>query len=428
MPVNEAGGLVRTLKLIAGLLLLLAAANSVWETTKILAERRTRREELAEISHVRYGLLNADTWAGKIVPIINAQIDALDLTAAKDSLKPTVVGALNTLLDQVKDALVPKPVPGAKPNFVAAAQAAIITNMLAGLKPRVPEYADTVLKELGKPATKKAVKDYLKSIVQDGLKGTFGAVDMTSFNRILKQYNCKDGVSCQAELGRRIAVLDGAVNFQYLMALGASLLAFIILGTSRLEIFTQLLFCIALLAGGLMTPMLEVEAKISSLSLTFYGTKVMFPEQLFYYQSKSVLEVFRTLINMGEPQMVLVGVLVLMFSVVFPIFKIIAVCACLTWPSLIQRFWLARFFALESSKWSMADVMALAIFMSFVAFNGIIGNAMNGLKGAAELIIPTDSSKILPGFYLFIGFCLTSLWLAKKLEKGLRALDSAELP
>ncbi len=116
--------------------------------------------------------------------------------------------------------------------------------------------------------------------------------------------------------------------------------------------------------------------------------------------------------------MVVVAVLVLLFSVVFPALKVIAVCLCLRQPSLPEQYRVARFFALQSSKWSMADVMALAIFMSFVAFNGLIGSAMSGLKGpGAELVIPTDSSKILPGFYLFVGFCVASLWLSKRLER-----------
>src|SRR5207248_5517568 len=103
------------------------------------------------------------------------------------------------------------------------------------------------------------------------------------------------------------------------------------------------------------------------------------------------------------------AVLVLMFSVVFPALKIITVGLCLRYPSLLKNS-LARFFALESSKWSMADVMALSIFMAFVAFNGLIGNAMSGLKGpGTQLVIPTDSSKVLPGFYLSVGFCMASL-------------------
>jgi len=418
------------LRFAAGLLLLAAASYSVWQTVDILSTRRTLRTELAEISHVRYGLLNAGRWVEKILPIVNAQIDALDLTDSnRASLRPTVVAALNRLLDQVQQQLAPKPAPGAAPaGFLAQAQTMMINGMLAGLKPHVPQYADMVLKELGKPENKQALKEYMRGAVADGAKATFGSADMTWYNAILKQHGCADGPACQTELGKRIGELDSRVAFHYKLVLVAAGLAFLLLGTSRAEIAVQLLFCIALLLGGLLTPMLEVEAKISKLSLTFFGQPISFSEQLLYYQSKSVLEVFRTLITMGQPEMTIVGVLVLMFSVIFPALKVITVALCLRDPSLPIKYRLARFFALESSKWSMADVMALAIFMSFVAFNGLIGSAMSGLKGpGAELVIPTDSSKILPGFYLFVGFCLASLWLAKKLERSMKAVAAKGL-
>jgi hypothetical protein len=77
----------------------------------------------------------------------------------------------------------------------------------------------------------------------------------------------------------------------------------------------------------------------------------------------------------------------------------------------------------------MADVMALAIFMSFVAFNGVIGSAWDGLRGmpnVQQVQIPTDASKILPGYYLFIGFCVSSIFLSKKLERGIASSSTSE--
>jgi Paraquat-inducible protein A len=416
------------LRLAAGLLLLAIAGYSVRQTITILSARRTLQMDLAEINHVRYGLLNADRWVEKIVPVLDAQIDALDLTASnRASLRPTVIRALNRLLDQVKEQLAPKPAPGAAPaGFAAQAQALIVNNILAGLKPHIPEYADMVLRELGKPENKQAVRNYLRSAVTDGAKATFGAVDMQTYSAILKRYGCADVAACQSDLGGRIQALDSSAAFYSLLVLGATALAFLLSGAGRSAIAVQLLFCVALLVGGVLNPMIEVEAKISKVSLTFFGQPVSFPEQVLYYQSKSVLEVFRTLLTMGQPEMIVVAVLVLLFSVVFPALKVIAVALCLSDLSLLKKYRVLRFFALESSKWSMADVMALAIFMSFVAFNGLIGSAMNGLKGpGAELVIPTDSSKILPGYYLFVGYCAASLWLAKKLERRLRTLNSS---
>ncbi len=157
------------------------------------------------------------------------------------------------------------------------------------------------------------------------------------------------------------------------------------------------------------------------MSFTFLGKPIAFNDQLLYFQSKTVLEVFHTLVTSGKPDMWLVGVLVLMFSVVFPTLKILSLSLCLRKPNLLRTNRVVKFLALDSSKWSMADVMALAIFMSFVAFNGLIPSTMNGLRETgAQLAIPTDSSKILPGYYLFIGFCLASLFLSKRLERGIK--------
>jgi hypothetical protein len=77
----------------------------------------------------------------------------------------------------------------------------------------------------------------------------------------------------------------------------------------------------------------------------------------------------------------------------------------------------------------MADVMVLAIFMSFVAFNGVIGSAFDGLRSVPnvqQVLIPTNASKILPGYYLFIGFCVSSILLSRKLHHGIAASSASE--
>jgi len=420
----------------AALLLLAPAVWFTWQTIDGLAARRVLRTEQAELGHARYGMLNADRWVERIVPILNQKIDELDLTAQTGtSLRPTVQSALYRLLDQVKEQMAPKPAPpkpGAPPAapgaaFAAQAQALIANSMINNLRPRVPEFAGVVLKELGRPENKKAVKEYLGGIVADGVKTTFSAVDMTYYSSILKQHGCADGPACRAELGGQIQAADDRIARSYLIVLGSTALALLLLLARSqplrwFDVLLLLFFCGTLLAGGILSPMLEVEAKISRLAFTFFGQPVAFPEQVLYFQSKSVLEVSRTLLTMEELEMRIVGILVVMFSVVFPLLKILTLTVCLKRPDWLRKNPILRFFGLESSKWSMADVMALAIFMSFVAFNGVISNAMGNLQGpGGQLVIPTDSSRILPGFYLFVGFVLASLFLSWKLDRQLKA-------
>jgi len=423
-------------RLAAGAILLAVTMFGTRQTIDGLSARRMLRTELAEISHVRYGLLNADRWVEKIAPILDANIDALDLKAAnRASLRPTVENALYRLLDDVKERM---SAPAAKNaqgtgagGFLGQGNALIANMMVGALRPHVPEYADVVLAELGRPENKQALKKYMKSVLAEGATNTFGSVDMTWYSSILKQHGCADAGACQQELGNRIREADAKLQSYWLAVLASSAVAFVLLLTGspllrRSSATLLLLFCVVLLVGGVITPMIEVEAKISQLRMTFLGAPISFGDQVLYFQSKSVLEVFRTLIAQQRPDMWIVGVLVLMFSIVFPVLKISTSVLCLFKPSLLRNR-VARFFVLESSKWSMADVMALAIFMAFVAFNGLIANTMGGLKGTgAELTIPTDSSKILPGYYLFIGFCVASLFLSRKLERGIRTSEHAE--
>jgi hypothetical protein len=411
-------------RLVVAVLLLAGAAVCTWWTIVGLAKRRVLRTELAEIGHARYDLLNVDHWVAKLVPILDAKVDALDLKSASQGLRPTVERSLYALLDQVKETMT-APNPQNKGGGQMGGAAMMANMMIGALKPHVPEYTGVVMAELRKPENEAAVRNYIKSTLADAAKATVANIDSRYFSYILKEHGCADRGACQQLLANQVHDLDDRIAYYYLTALAASAIAFLLLMIGRpvmgrAAIVVLLLFCVVLLCGGIFTPMLEVEAKISRLGFTFLGAPVSFGEQVLYFQSKSVLEVFRTLVTMGRPDMWIVGVLVLMFSVVFPTIKIFTLTFCLFRPSLLRNR-VARFFALESSKWSMADVMALAIFMSFVAFNGLIANTMSGLRQTgADLVIPTESSKILPGYFLFIGFCLASLFLSKRLEKGIR--------
>jgi len=114
---------------------------------------------------------------------------------------------------------------------------------------------------------------------------------------------------------------------------------------------------------------------------------------------------------------------------VFPALKMLTLGAALFRPALLRTSRFVRLLAFDLSKWSMADLMALAIFMSFVAFNGVISSSWDGLRNVPniqQVLIPTNASKILPGYYLFVGFCVSSIFLSKKLEHGIASGSTSE--
>jgi hypothetical protein len=434
-------------RLAVGILLLLPAIWFSWRTIDGLDKRRDLRTDLAELEHVRYGLLSADQWRAIIGPILNAQVDKLDLKGQTKNLRPMVEHALNSLLDNIKAQMsAPKPAnatgpanskgsANSKPPALPGLGNPLIVNMIINaLRPHIPEYTNVVLAELGKTQNQRAFKESVRSAMTEAVKNTFSGADMSTYSAILSRYGCSAGPACGDTLRSRIREADAQLNKDYVIVLASAALGFILLAggrraLSRGAVVVLMLFCITMLVGGVLSPMLEVEVRMSRLDATLLGSPVEFREQSLYYRSKTVLEVSRSLIDMHRPAMSLVAVLVILFSVVFPALKMLALGVSLFRPSLLRTSRIVKLLALELSKWSMADVMVLAIFMSFVAFNGIIESAMGGLRqvGAVQqLVIPTNSSTILPGYYLFIGFCVASIYLSKRLERGIAARPDAE--
>jgi hypothetical protein len=424
--------------LAVGASLLLPAVWFTWLTVDGLASRRELRTDLAELTHVRYGLLSADRWRDIIAPILNAQIDQLDLKGQTKNLRPTVERALYALLENIKKQITSPNAnsPSGGPAVPALANplvANMANMMITSLQPHVPEYTNVVMAELAKSENQAGLKESIRGFLTETVKKTFSTVDMTTYSSILKQYGCSSGEVCEQTLSKQIEEADERITRYYLIVLASVGVGFVLLtagrpALSRSAVLVLMLFCVVVLAGGVLSPMIEVEARITRLNATLLGAPIEFREQSLYFRSKNVLEVFQTLITMGRPEMSVVAVLVLLFSVIFPVLKMLALSVCLFRPAMLRTSRVVKFLAFESSKWSMADVMVLAIFMSFVAFNGLIGSAMEGLRDAVgQLAIPTNSSKILPGYYLFIGFCLASMFLSKKLERGISSRPASDV-
>ena len=149
------------LRLAAGVILLLPAIWFSCKTVDGLAARRLIRTDLAEITHARYGILSADQWRAIIGPMLNAQVDKLDLKGQSKSLRPMVERSLYALLDNIKTQMTsPNPKASGKPG---GGNAMLVNMIVASLRPHVPEYTNVVMVELTKPQTQKSFKDSIRS-------------------------------------------------------------------------------------------------------------------------------------------------------------------------------------------------------------------------------------------------------------------------
>lgn len=74
--------------------------------------------------------------------------------------------------------------------------------------------------------------------------------------------------------------------------------------------------------------------------------------------------------------------------------------------------------AFNSGKWSMADVMVVAIFMAYVGFQRILDDQLEDIEVQNETLnlVTTNKTNLQTGFIIFVAFALFNLLLAEILK------------
>ena len=149
---------------------------------------------------------------------------------------------------------------------------------------------------------------------------------------------------------------------------------------SRRNLLALLLTLVSLilLIPGLTRPVLTITA-----SFTMMGTT-----REVFRQTQSIVEAVRSLNNSGNT---FVAGLILLFSIIVPFTKAIMLGVILAFRR--QRVGYRLYLFVRSiSKWSMADVFAVGVFIAYLAAKGT-----DNLDAVAGI-----------GFYCFAAYCLVS--------------------
>jgi uncharacterized paraquat-inducible protein A len=166
--------------------------------------------------------------------------------------------------------------------------------------------------------------------------------------------------------------------------------------------------------------MLDIEAKINKLYFIILEKPLTFTDQIIFFKSKSISDLVQLLLESDEIKMIFVGVLLVMFSIIFPTLKLISTYLYFYSRSFIGNNAIVRFFALRSTKWSMADVMVVSIFMAYLGLDSMIENELKKLveQSAPVNVITSNGTELQVGFFLFVGFVFTSFILSILVENS----------
>jgi len=421
--------LKKMLRTLVSLALLLAAASMIVAVVAEAGRLKTWQNDLAVLDDVRYGLLDADNWVAQISDILDRRIEEFELTPeSRPVVKRNVERVLDRLLNEIDEYQRRRNQTGE--TWVERIEGALRQEVqdyfldFDELRSKVPAYAAAVLEELTKPDAKAEIKDYLRTTIADLAGSTFSKTDRSDFERVLAEHGCTDADTCRPRLHSDIEQSKRTVGGQAAAAMGLVALLFLVSlyrqsDISEGQMFLLTLGTLALLAGGVLTPMIGIEARITALSLQLLGEPVLFSDQILYFQSKSVTDVVRVLAETGKADMILVAFLVALFSVIFPLAKVAASFVYYRDVRGLRASRVVRFFALKSGKWSMADVLVIAMFMSFVGFRGLVSNQLSTLSntgGAAE-VLTTNGTVLQAGFYLFLAFTIASMVVSTLLDQ-----------
>ena len=410
------------LRVVFSAIALIAAMVLTMQLISHARKLQVLKTDLAEVNHIRYGLLNTDEWAYQMATILSIKIVEFKLTPdSREKVLQNLESILNMMIDEVELMLAQK----------ATGSLSGMQRFLAGftinldmLRDSVPSYANKLLLELNNPENKEIMQQFLLDKLGAITASTYNLDTMDPLHAIMEKNSCRDKEACKELIEEEIGMQKEEINYRLVLILFLVSAVFLInlLTRHKINMVQSSLLILAsfcLLLGGITTPMIDLEASIDLLMLKLMGEDVIFRDNIIFFQSKSITDVVRILIEEGSLPMILVGVLVFTFSIIFPAAKLISSLLYSYHVGNLRENRLIRFFVIKSGKWSMADVLVVAIFMAYIGFNGIIGSQLDQLTLSARPveIFTTNGTKLLGGFYLFLLFCMSSLLLSEMITR-----------
>ncbi len=376
------------------------------------------KNDSAELHHIRYGLFSVDSWKKQISIIVVDEIKNLYLTNTNEKdLKKHVETQLGKLIDGI-EVKVRASNEGSSKGWLKQTFIDAFVDM-KDIKAGIPGYADTLIIEMTKAQTEVKIKSILIDRIEKYFKDTFDSQDLTKMNAILARLNSPTIEDGRIKLIQSIEANNEIIYWETALLIFLGMILFFMVGIQKdtlsvTQYFLLVFFLAVVLVGGVTMPMIDMEAKISEMKFVLLDHEVLFHNQVLYFQSKSILDVFWIMITHSAIEMKLVGILMVGFSIFFPFVKMLSSLVYFYDLKGHGKHGVVTFFVLKSGKWSMADVLVVAIFMAYIGFNGIITSQFGNLNTTSQdlVILTTNGTSLQPGYYLFLSYTLFALFMS----------------
>lgn len=406
-----------SLLLAAGLCVLLAGEGWYgYQVHELSKQRQEIKEDYSFCNSVTFGLFSIDTWRDKISGVINDQINGYSITPEqKIQIRQAVEKELHSLVAKtIKEIDKPQKSLGGKLKKLAFH--ALVDS--ASLQKQVPPFAETIVKKVSSPSSQARLKGIAFSKVNHIVNQTYDATSEAN-DKVTKyidqKYHVADAAAFERTVNQRLATIH-TLTLKYMCFMLCCVLAALSLWVlMRKQVHLQailfvmaLLFAGILLAVGLTSPVIEVDARIQSLDFTMLGEHITFSNQVLFFQGKSIWGIITTLISQRKPDAVTVGILIMLFILILPFLRLMAKGTHM----FVKNNKVVNYLAFEAGKWDMADVMIIGMIMTYIGLNGIIKSQLTNLNIHSDVLTTktVNFTTLQPAFLIFLAYVLFE-WL-----------------
>ncbi len=426
------------MKLLVSLLLIVCfsyASYTGYKSYELSNKENEYKYDYAELHMIKYGLFNLNFWKERLFEVLKDRVHDFEITTKDlEGIRTQIEFYLSDLYKEyfesgkLLDAIVESKKGDSKENALGKMFVDMFRENIEAeiskidFKAQIPLLADKLMVELERktPEIKKAIGQSISDMLAKEMQS-----QLTDRRQpIYEKYGC-DNLKDTNDL---IIQEQGLYSNQKLSLIRRTLLSLglmliiLLAGNKFMDFKTQMtwlsIVCMGFLLLGLALPMIDLDARLSTLDISLMGANIHFDEQVMYYQSKSIIDVTITLLEGRGIDLKIVGLLILLFSIILPFSKMILSTVFLYIKS-SRKSKLIQTIIFYMGKWSMADVFVVAIFMSYIGFYGLLSSMLGDFSRQSQSTTAetVNYSQLSPGIIFFTSYCLLSIVMSSLIHR-----------
>lgn len=398
-----------------------------YQVYRLSAEKRTHKLSYAFANNVSFGLLSVDVWRDQVVATTRKELGEFRLTPAQErELRKEIDVQLHRLVSQAfADLEKPKKSLGDK--LKKAAVKTLVEQ--EEVEKELPGYSQRLMGVLTNPTSYKRITNIADTAITQISRKIYDSSAASTkqiMDSIYRQYGATDKASFESNNATLTdAIKKETYRYAYGMMAGVAVVFGIWIVFHRKRNLQSALYILSVIATlillwvGISTTIIEIDATLSKMDIRFLNGSLSFRSQSLFFQSQSILDVVSLLLGSGRIASVVVGVMILVFCILFPVIILAATCIAVASPHKLALNAYVDYLASHASKWNMSDVMVLAILMTFIGFNGIVDSTLTTLNYTESSItsVTSNNTVIEPGYIVYSAFVVFSIALGIILKR-----------